>query len=252
MTENERPVGLLGQGDAPGRDRRPRAVLQVGPLDAVELPEEAEVDRSAQPVDVGGVDLELAHEQVEHLVAHAVGDLEAHGLVEPPPAQLHLQRFEQVLGLLVLEGQVGVAGDPERRRFLDDHAGEQRVEVGDDQFLDRAGTGMSSTSNRRGKTVGTLTRAKRRSSLSGRGRPPSRRCSGRGWRCTGTGGSGRRRAASGPGRCAARRSRPAACDRVSSRSPQRDDGDALTRAAPAPARRGRCAPGGRRAHRRAR
>ncbi len=134
---HERAVGLLGEGDAPGGDRRPRPVLEVGAVEPVQLPQEAEVDRAAEAVHVGRVDLELAHEQVEHLVAHALGDLEAHGLVEAPPAQLHLQRLEQVLGLLVLQRQVGVAGDPERRRLLDHHPGEQRVELGDDQLLDR-------------------------------------------------------------------------------------------------------------------
>ena len=65
-----------------------------------------------------------------------VGDLEAHGPVEPAPAQLQLDRLEQVVGLLVLERQVGVAGDAERRRLLDHHAGEQRVQLGGDQLLD--------------------------------------------------------------------------------------------------------------------
>ena len=41
-------------------------------------------------------------------------DLEAHGPAEAAAAQLHLDRGEQVVGLLLLEGEVGVAGDPER------------------------------------------------------------------------------------------------------------------------------------------
>ena len=36
-------------------------------------------------------------------------DLEAHGAAEAPAAQLHLDRGEEVVGLLLLEGEVGVA-----------------------------------------------------------------------------------------------------------------------------------------------
>ena len=134
---HQRAVGLLGHGDPAGGDRRPRPVLEVGAVDVVELPEEPEVDRGPAAVDVGRVQLQLANEGVEHLVAHVVGHLEAHRLVEAPAAQLHLHRLEEVLGLFLLEGEVGVAGHPEHRRLLDHHPGEQRVEVGEDQLLDR-------------------------------------------------------------------------------------------------------------------
>ncbi len=80
--------------------------------------------------------VELVDEQVEHLVARRLGHLQAHGAVEAPAAQFHLDRFEEILGLVLLHRQVGVAGDPERRRLFDDHAGEEAVEVGDDDLLD--------------------------------------------------------------------------------------------------------------------
>ena len=64
-------------------------------------------------------------------------DLEAHGPAEPAAAQLDLDGGEQVVGLLLLEGEVGVAGDPERGGGLDLHAGEELVEVGGDHLLER-------------------------------------------------------------------------------------------------------------------
>ena len=70
---HERSVGLLGEGDAPGRHRRPRPVLEVGAVEAVQLPQAAEVDRAARRGRRRGADVELADEQVEHLVAHRVG-----------------------------------------------------------------------------------------------------------------------------------------------------------------------------------
>ena len=65
-------------------------------------------------------------------------DLEAHGPAEPAAAQLHLDRGQQVVGLLLLEGQVGVAGDPERRGARPTSMpGNSGVEVGGDHLLER-------------------------------------------------------------------------------------------------------------------
>ena len=44
---------------------------------------------------------------------------------------------QQVVRLVLLEREVGVAGDPEEMRLQDLHAREQRVEVGGDDLLDR-------------------------------------------------------------------------------------------------------------------
>ena len=100
--------------------------------------------------DVLGREFELAHEQTEQVVAHVVGDLEADRPLEPAAAQLHLDRFEQVVGLLLLEREVGVAADPERRPLLDDHADEQPVEAGRDELLDR----QEAAGRRRGRGAG--------------------------------------------------------------------------------------------------
>ena len=82
------------------------------------------------------VEVELAQQEVADLVGDVGVDLEPDGPTEPAAAQLDLDRGQQVVGLLLLEGEVGVAGDPERELLLDDHPGEQLVEVGGDHLLE--------------------------------------------------------------------------------------------------------------------
>ena len=119
-------------------DRHPRLVLEVGTVEVLQGPQPAEVERPGVLVDGLLVEVELAEQEVAHLVGDVGVDLEPDGPAEPAPAQLDLDRGEQVVGLLLLEGEVGVAGDPERELLLDDHAGEQLVEVGGDDLLERA------------------------------------------------------------------------------------------------------------------
>ena len=69
--------------------------------------------------------------------SHVGADLEAQGPAEAAAAQLHLDGHQQVVGLVLFEGQVGVAGDPEGMVLPDRHAGEQGVEVGGDDLLER-------------------------------------------------------------------------------------------------------------------
>ena len=51
--------------------------------------------------------------------------------------QLALQRLQQVLGVVLLDLDVLVAGDPEGVVLQHLHAGEQRVQVGRDDVLER-------------------------------------------------------------------------------------------------------------------
>ena len=54
-----------------------------------------------------------------------VGDLEPDRRAEPAPGQLALQRLQQVLVAVLLDLEVGVAGDPEQVVLDDLHAREQ-------------------------------------------------------------------------------------------------------------------------------
>ena len=86
---------------------------QVGALEVGDDVEAAQVERRRQPVDLRAGDAELAHQQVEHVVVHVLLDLEAHRRAEPAPGQLLLQGGEEVLGVVLLDLEVLVAGDPE-------------------------------------------------------------------------------------------------------------------------------------------
>ena len=84
-----------------------------------------------------GAEVELAQQQLEHLLADSGLHLDTNRAAEAAAAQLHLDRGEQVVGVLVFQRQVDVAGDPEDRVLLDHHPDEQAVQLGGDQLLGR-------------------------------------------------------------------------------------------------------------------
>ena len=65
------------------------------------------------------------HEQAERHVIHVVGDLEPDGRAEAAVEQLLLERLDEVLGLVLVDLDVLVAGDAELVVLEDLHAGEQ-------------------------------------------------------------------------------------------------------------------------------
>ena len=67
---------------------------------------------------------------------HRVTDLEPDRPPEATTTELDLDRGEQVVGLVLLEREVGVAGDPERRDLADLHAGDELVQVSGDDLLE--------------------------------------------------------------------------------------------------------------------
>jgi len=80
--------------------------------------------------------LEFVEQQPEHVVGDVVLHLEPHGTAEAAAAQLELDRRQEILGVLVVERQVGVAGDAEDVRVLDLHASKQPVQVRAHHVLD--------------------------------------------------------------------------------------------------------------------
>ena len=94
------------------------------------------------------------------------GDLQPDRRAEPAPGQLPLQGLQQVLVAVLVDLELGVAGDPEQVVLDDLHAGEELPEVGGDQLLDRqepdAGRRRRpavAPRTKRGTLLGTLTRA---------------------------------------------------------------------------------------------
>ena len=111
--------------------------LEVRPVEVGDLPQAGEVEHAADLVAVG-----LARDPGRAAAASRVAgrhrplDLEADGLAEAPPPELLLDREQEVVGLVLLDREVGVAGDPEEVVLDDLHAEEQRVEVGLDDLVE--------------------------------------------------------------------------------------------------------------------
>ena len=119
------------------RRRHERRVLQLLAVHAVQLAQAGQVEQAGHLDDVGRVDVHLAQQQLEHVVGHVLADLEAHRRAEPALGQLAFQGLQQVLVPVLLDLEVGVAGDAEDVALDDVHAGEQLAEVRGDQFLQR-------------------------------------------------------------------------------------------------------------------
>ena len=119
------------------RERRPRRLAQVGvAVEAGELPQIAEIEQPLDVVDLDLVDAEPVEQPDAQRRVHACANLEPHDLAEAPPAQLGLDRLQQIVGL-VGDLEVGVAGDAEQVVADDVHAREQRVEMLGDHVLER-------------------------------------------------------------------------------------------------------------------
>ncbi len=101
-----------------------------------DLPEVAEVEQALDVVDLNLVDVEPLDQACAQRGLHGRPDLEAHDLAEAAPAQLVLDRLEQVIGL-VGDLEIGVARDAEQVVAEDLHPGEQRIEVAGDDVLER-------------------------------------------------------------------------------------------------------------------
>ena len=63
-------------------------------------------------------------------------DLQPDRRAEPAPGQLPLQGLQQVLVAVLVDLELGVAGDPEQVALDHLHAGEELAQVGRDELLD--------------------------------------------------------------------------------------------------------------------
>jgi hypothetical protein len=71
----------------------------------------------------------LREQEARHALGHVVGHFEANGVAEVALRQFALQRLAQVLHLLLLDEEVGVARDAELVAALHVHAGEELAHV---------------------------------------------------------------------------------------------------------------------------
>ena len=111
--------------------------LQVGPVQLGELAQAGEVQHPADLVAVRVGQAEAAQQQEPRVRRHRSLDLEADRLAEPAAAELLLDGHQQVVRLVLLDREVGVAGHAEEVVLLDLHAAEQEVEVRLDHLVDQ-------------------------------------------------------------------------------------------------------------------
>ena len=131
----EDALGRLALAERRRGGRHERRVLQGRTVHAVDLPQRRQVKQPGHLDDVARMDVELAQQQLEHVLGHVVGDFQPHRRAEPPPGQLALHRLQQVLVAILFDLHVGVAGDPERVMLDDLQAREQHRQEGGDQLL---------------------------------------------------------------------------------------------------------------------
>ena len=127
--------GLVG-GQARGRHRHEARVLQVGDVQVVELVEAGQVQGCGELEDVVALEAQGAHQVAAGEGGDGVLHLQAHAVAEAAPLELLLHGLEEVLGVVLLDLEVLVAGDPEEVVLQDVHAREEVVEVLADDDLD--------------------------------------------------------------------------------------------------------------------
>ena len=143
MLDDDVALGDLGEEVAVRRRLQPalrvgepRLVLQVGPVEPVELTHVGEVEEPRDRIDVGGMHAEPFLEPREHRRRDRARDLEADDGAESALAQLALDCLEQVVGV-VRDLGVAVAGEAERDALDHLHLGEEPREEVRDRRLER-------------------------------------------------------------------------------------------------------------------
>ena len=128
----EQPFAL---GQRRGDDRQVRLVLQVRSLDAGQFHEPGEVQRSVDGVHLERLQLQVAHQHVADAFRHVAVNLQPNDRTPVAQFDLRLHAGQQVGGFVVLDLQVGVAGDAERVGGHDVDTRKQHVEVGRHHFF---------------------------------------------------------------------------------------------------------------------
>jgi hypothetical protein len=126
---------IFGLLQAVGDRRNEGSVFQLGIVQSVQVHQTAQPQRSADLVDLAGLDLQIGSQHFEHAFRHLLGDFQPDHGAESPLTYALLHRFQQVLGFEFLDGEIGVTRDAEGMGSHDLHSGKQIAEVGGDQLL---------------------------------------------------------------------------------------------------------------------
>ena len=122
-----------GQG---GRDHRcPGAGRRSGRSVTATPRSPAEIDGDVEEEHAVGGNADLIDQHVQQVGRDGGRHLQPHRLSEPPPVELELHR-RQPVAVLVVDGQIGVAGHPEGMVVGDVHGREQSGEMGGNELLD--------------------------------------------------------------------------------------------------------------------
>ena len=122
----------LALGEQRMGGRHERAVLEVGPVDLlVDLPQPRTGRAGPGTRTTCSSSMSSSRTSRSSTWSEMVdGDLQPDRRAEPAPGQLPLQRLQQVLVAVVVDLELGVAGDPEQVVLDDLHAGEQLARGG--------------------------------------------------------------------------------------------------------------------------
>ncbi len=128
---------LVERLEALRRDGLPGLALQAGQVQLGDGIEGRQVQHAGDFVDVGRLDAQAALQQRPCGGRHRALHLQADGRPEAPLAELLLDGHQEVVGLVLLDGQVGVARDAEEVVFQHLHAREEGIQVGRDDLLEQ-------------------------------------------------------------------------------------------------------------------
>jgi len=127
---------VVGAGEGRRGPGHERLVAQCAePLLPVQRHERREVHRPRDPVHVAGLEIQRVREHLDELVVRAGRDLQPHGFSANPLPQGFLDGLQQVLGLVFVDHQVGVAGHAENRTAQHLEAPEQLSQACGNQVL---------------------------------------------------------------------------------------------------------------------
>ena len=117
--------------------RSPGREAQFRPVEVRQLRQGRHLDERIVADDVGWFEFQLGAHAGEHDLGDVRLHLETNRPAESATTQLHLHGGEQVLGVLVVEREVGVSRHPEARDADDLHSREQPIEMRLDEVLEQ-------------------------------------------------------------------------------------------------------------------
>jgi hypothetical protein len=127
----------VGRADESLGDRGcKRRIVQTRLVDAHERPQIGGRKHPFDRVAVDRQERELIEQHVAQLFRHPVFDFKSHGLAEAALAKFGFDHREEIVGLVFLQVEVGVARHAERIRCLDRHPGEELAQVVRDDVFD--------------------------------------------------------------------------------------------------------------------